>query len=91
MKKILANVLALCRDIYQLFAPPSYPTWGEGGAVVGDMTRKYGPRGGANVTCTKKDLGASQRLCILPRGHFCHDECVKTVVQLRDLAKHVNF
>ena len=44
---------------------PTYPTWGEGGAVVGDMTRKYGPRGGANVTCTKKALGVKG--CV-----YCH-------------------
>ena len=28
---------------------PTYPT---GGGVVGDVTPEYGPRSGANVTCT---------------------------------------
>ena len=31
---------------------PTYPTWGKDGRVVGGMTPEYGPRGGANVTCT---------------------------------------
>ena len=33
---------------------PTYPTWGKDGGMVGDMRRKYGPRGGANVTCTNE-------------------------------------
>ena len=33
---------------------PTYPTCGKDGGMVGDMQRKYGPRGGANVICTNE-------------------------------------
>ena len=31
-----------------------YPTWGKYGGMVGGMQRKYGLRGGANVTCANE-------------------------------------
>ena len=54
----------------QLLAPPT-PPCGEGGAVVGDMIRKYCPGCGANVMCIEE----AQVLCIPPCGHFCYGKC----------------